>query len=85
MNPQTIDLNLASNPLGPLGGEVRARIVAAIERPSEETWDDAYTVILNRDSWMTIATLYFMLGGIVCLVIGLDLLLAYLVAGSPPY
>ena len=34
---------------------------------------------------MTIATLYLMLGGIVCLVIGLDILLAYLVAGSPPY
>ncbi len=33
--------------------------------------------------WMTIATLYLVLGGIVGLVIGLDILLAYLVAGSP--
>jgi hypothetical protein len=37
----------------------------------------------ERPVWMTIATLYLVLGGIVGLVIGLDILLAYLVAGSP--
>ncbi len=46
---------------------------------------DKQTEPRERPVWMTIATLYFMLGGIVCLVIGLDFLLAYLVAGSPPY
>lgn len=54
MKAQTIDLNLASNPLGPLSGEVRVRIVAVIERPCDETWDDAHCVILNRESWMTL-------------------------------
>lgn len=49
-----VDLNLASNMWGPIGGELRARLVAAIERPGEETWDDAYTVILDRGSWLTL-------------------------------
>ena len=39
----------------------------------------------ERPVWMMIATLYLVLGGIVGFVIGLDILLAYLVAGSPPY
>lgn len=39
----------------------------------------------DRPVWMTIATLFLVLGGIVCSIIGLDFLLAYLVAGSPPY
>jgi hypothetical protein len=42
-----VDLNLASNMWGKLGDEVRARLVAAFTVPCEETWDDAYTVILN--------------------------------------
>ena len=48
------DLNLASNMFGPLGGEVRARLVAAIENPCEETWDDAYSIILSREPWTTL-------------------------------
>lgn len=44
-----IDLNAASNLFGALSGEVRARLMAAIERPGEETWDDAHSIILNRD------------------------------------
>jgi hypothetical protein len=42
-----IDLNAASNMLGPLPGEVRARLMAAIANPCEETWDDAHTIILS--------------------------------------
>jgi hypothetical protein len=38
----------------------------------------------ERPVFLTIATLYLVLGGIVGLVIGLDILLAYLVAGSQP-
>jgi hypothetical protein len=38
----------------------------------------------ERSVFLTIATLYLVLGGIVGLVIGLDILLAYLVAGSLP-
>lgn len=42
-----IDLNAASNMFGPLSGGVRVRLMAAINNPCEETWDDAYTIILN--------------------------------------
>lgn len=44
-----IDLNLASNLLGKLSGEIRVRLVAAIKQPGEATWDDAHTIILNPD------------------------------------
>ena len=45
-----IDLNAASNMLGPLDGEVRQRLMAAISDPCEATWDDAYSVILTWDT-----------------------------------
>jgi hypothetical protein len=48
------DLNLASNLFGPLDGDVRARLVAAIENPCEMTWDNAYSIILNRETWTTL-------------------------------
>jgi hypothetical protein len=51
---KTPDLNRASNLFGPLSGELRARLTAAIENPCEETWDDAYTVILSREDWITL-------------------------------
>ncbi len=56
-----------------------------LQLPVEAATTDEQTARRERPVWMTIATLYFVLGGIVCLVIGLDILLAYLVAGSPPY
>jgi hypothetical protein len=43
------DLNAASNMFGALSGEVRARLVAAVDQPGEETWDDAHSIILNPD------------------------------------
>ena len=49
-----IDLNAASNMFGPLSGEVRERLMAAINDPCEETWDDAHGIILNRDVWLTL-------------------------------
>jgi hypothetical protein len=39
----------------------------------------------ERPVWQTIVTLYLVLAAIVCSMIGLDILLAYLVTGSPPY
>jgi hypothetical protein len=39
----------------------------------------------ERPVWRTIVTLYLFLAGIVCSIIGLDILIAYLVTGSPPY
>ena len=55
-----------------------------LQLPSKRPHDEQ-TARRERPLWMMIATLFFVLGGIVCLVIGLDFLLAYLVAGSPPY
>jgi hypothetical protein len=55
-----------------------------LQLPSKRPHDEQ-TARRERPLWMMIATLFFVLGGVVCLVIGLDFLLAYLVAGSPPY
>jgi hypothetical protein len=55
-----------------------------LQLPSKRPHDEQ-TPRRERPLWMMIATLFFVLGGVVCLVIGLDFLLAYLVAGSPPY
>jgi hypothetical protein len=41
------DLNAASNIFGQLSGEVRARLVAAVNDPGEATWNDAHRIILN--------------------------------------
>jgi hypothetical protein len=49
-----IDLNAASNMFGPLSGEVRQRLMAAISDPGEATWDDAHSIILDRGSWLTL-------------------------------
>ena len=51
---KTPDLNLASNLLGALSGEIRARLVAAFTVPCEETWDDARSIILDRESFTTL-------------------------------
>jgi hypothetical protein len=53
---------------------------APLERP-----DSRQSARRERPVWLTIATFLLVLGGIVCSIIGLDFLLAYLVAGSPPY
>lgn len=45
-----IDLNAASNLFGPLSGEVRVRLMAAINEPGEATWDDAYSIILRANA-----------------------------------
>lgn len=42
-----IDLNQLENMHGPLDGEMRVRLVAAARNPTQETWSDAYTIILR--------------------------------------
>ena len=37
----------ARNMFGPLKGDVRERLEAVIANPTEETWDDAFSIILN--------------------------------------
>jgi hypothetical protein len=54
VSTKTPDLNKANNLFGALDGELRARLVAAITVPCEETWDDAYSIILDRESHTTL-------------------------------
>lgn len=42
------ELDLASNMFGRLPPESRARLQALYDNPTEETWDNAYTLILER-------------------------------------
>ena len=44
-----VDLLLATNMHGPLGSDVLARLAAVIDNPTNETWQDAHSIILNRD------------------------------------
>jgi hypothetical protein len=46
-----VDLGLASNYHGKLSADVRARLEAVVADPSNETWDDAHSIILNADNW----------------------------------
>jgi hypothetical protein len=42
-----IDLDMAANMLGkPLGADVRARLAAVVDHPSNDTWEDAHGIIL---------------------------------------
>jgi hypothetical protein len=45
--PDRPDLNLAGNMFGPLDGDARARLTAAIKDPCEATWVAAHSLILN--------------------------------------
>jgi hypothetical protein len=54
MTPNIPNLDLASNLLGALGDEPRARLIAAITDPGEATWDEAYSIILDRDTFTTL-------------------------------
>lgn len=41
-------LSRASNMFGRLDDEIRARLRAVLERPTDETWDDAYSIIIDE-------------------------------------
>lgn len=42
-----LNLDRASNMFGPLDDDVRARLEAVIDNPTEETWNDAHSIILR--------------------------------------
>jgi hypothetical protein len=44
----------ATNMFGRLGDEPRARLLAVIRDPNPQTWDDAYTLIINGGTWTTL-------------------------------
>lgn len=49
-----VELDLASNVWGAVKGDCRDRLIAVYKNPCQETWEEAYTIILNRDTLMTL-------------------------------
>lgn len=52
MNPP--DFNQFSNLFGPLNGELRMRLMDLVNNPSEQTWEDARSIILNPAKFLTL-------------------------------
>lgn len=48
------DLDNGSNLFGALSPEVRARLFAVVDKPSQDTWDDAHGIILTSDRMTTL-------------------------------
>lgn len=42
------------NMFGPLRGDVRERLEAVLASPSQETWDDAYSIIVGKNGFTTL-------------------------------
>lgn len=47
-------LDRASNMLGGLSPAVRARVFAVAAHPTQETWDDAQSIVIDAESHMTL-------------------------------
>lgn len=47
-------LDQATNLFGQLEGEVRDRLIAVLANPTQETWEDAYSIVLRREGFMTL-------------------------------
>lgn len=41
------DLDKGTNLMGPLSPEIRARLYAVVDKPNQETWADAHTIIIS--------------------------------------
>jgi hypothetical protein len=50
---KVIALEFGSNMFGKLKPEIKQRLQAVIDNPCQETWEDAYTIILNAEGKMT--------------------------------
>lgn len=48
------ELDLTRNLYGRLKAPARTRLRALIYQPTEETWDDAYGIIVGADGWTTL-------------------------------
>jgi len=46
------ELDLASSMLGPLTEDSRARLLAVVENPTRDNWEDAHRIILRGDGPM---------------------------------
>ncbi len=47
-------LDKASNTLGSLTPDVRARLYAVVENPTQETWNDAYSLMVSEEQGITL-------------------------------
>lgn len=52
VNAGTAAIDRATNMFGALSDEVRERLMAVITDPNPETWDDAYSIIVNAEGIM---------------------------------
>ena len=50
---KVIALEFGTNLFGNLKPEIKNRLQAVIDNPCQETWEDAYSIILNADAGMT--------------------------------
>ncbi|KMV13617.1 hypothetical protein ACT17_34255 [Mycolicibacterium conceptionense] len=48
------DLDKGTNLFGPLSFSIRSRLCAAVNHPSQDTWDDAHGIILDGSSFTTL-------------------------------
>ena len=48
------ELDLATNCFGSLNSDVRERLQSLYDNPCQETWDDAYCIIIDKHSLMTL-------------------------------
>lgn len=49
-----LELDMARNMFGKLEPETRERLQAVLDDPSDDTWSNAYSVIIGADRWMTL-------------------------------
>ena len=48
------DLDEGTNLFGPLGPQVRARLFAVVDNPTQDTWGNAYSVIVTSQGMTTL-------------------------------
>lgn len=48
------DLDQGTNLFGPLSADVRARLFAVVDKPTQDTWGDAYSVIVTAEGMNTL-------------------------------
>lgn len=48
------DLDEGTNLFGPLSAEVRARLFAVVDTPTQDTWGNAYSVIVTAEGMTTL-------------------------------
>ncbi len=52
MKKQIISLEFAANMFGKLKPEIKEKLQAVIDNPCQDTWDDAYSIIINSTGRM---------------------------------